>query len=257
MGLIGTLTSQVRRLHRRQVQLSFRDCWNQRKHSLSQLILLRPNDWLVLSLWSCQSNILVGQTLVPFTSDLTIFSDASFEGWGAHTDSITTSGRWPPQWRSFAINLVICDNKTAVAYINKPGGTRLKRLFLLAKSILLWCWMTDTRILCRHIPGRLNIKADLLRRKFQVVGSVAKSMCGRIDPGPLGQTAHQSFRHKRQAQATDFCVPVSGWDGMQWRPCHYHGRECGHMPSLHSLWFPKVLAKIRAKLVEIVLVAPW
>ena len=47
----------------------------------SQLILLAANDQLVLSWWSCQSNVMVGKTLVPFMSDLTIFTDVSFEGW--------------------------------------------------------------------------------------------------------------------------------------------------------------------------------
>ena len=61
--------------------------------------------------------------------------------------------------------LVMCDNKMAVAYINKQGGTRLKHLFMLAKSILLWCRQKGTRILCRHIADRLNIKANLLSRK--------------------------------------------------------------------------------------------
>ena len=127
-------------------------------------------------------NVMVGQILVPFASDLTIFTDASLEGWGP--TPTTVSGKWPLRWRSFAINwlefeairlalvafkllvvnkhvLVMCDNKTAVAYINKQGGTRLKRLFLLAKSIFQ-CRMTNTRILCWHIPGQLNVKANLL-----------------------------------------------------------------------------------------------
>ena len=43
---------------------------------------------------------------------------------------------------------------------------------------------------------------------------VTKSMCGRINLGPLGPTTHQSFHHKRQSQTTDFPVPISGWDGM-------------------------------------------
>ena len=67
--------------------------------------------------------------------------------------------------------LVMCDNKMAVVYINKQGGTRLKCLFLLAKSILLWCQATGTRVLCRHIPGRLNVKADPLSRKSQLVAT--------------------------------------------------------------------------------------
>ena len=48
--------------------------------------------------------MVVGQSLVPFMSDLTIFPDASLEGWGAHSDSATASGKWPPQWWSFVIN---------------------------------------------------------------------------------------------------------------------------------------------------------
>ena len=111
-----------------------------------------------------------------------------------HSDSVTASGKWPPQWRSFFISwfelqvirlallvfqpqvvnkhvLVMCDIKMAVAYINKQGGTGLKRLFTLAKSILLWCCMMRTRIFFQHIAGRLNVKADLLSHKSQVIGS--------------------------------------------------------------------------------------
>ena len=103
---------------------------------------------------------MVGQSLVPFSSDMTIFTDMSLKGQVAHSDSATASGKWSPQWQSFAMNwlelevirlalvafqsqvenehvLVMCNNKTAVAYINKPGGTMSKHLFLFAKSILL------------------------------------------------------------------------------------------------------------------------
>ena len=133
-GLSGTLG----RLHQRPMQLRFHNHWDQRKLSLSHLIPLVPNDWLVLNWWSCRSNVMVGQSLRSFTSNLTIFADASLEGWGAHSDAATASGKLPPQWRLFAINwleleavrlalvafqsqvenkhiLVMFDNKTAVA----------------------------------------------------------------------------------------------------------------------------------------------
>ena len=45
-----------------------------------------------------------GQSLVPFNGDMTMFTDDSLEGWGAHLNSATASGVWPLQWRSFAIN---------------------------------------------------------------------------------------------------------------------------------------------------------
>ena len=62
--------------------------------------------------------------------------------------------------------LVMCDNKTVIVYINKR-----RYQVLLAKSILLWCWTTDNRVLCHHIPGRLNVKANLLSWKSQVVAT--------------------------------------------------------------------------------------
>ena len=65
--------------------------------------------------------------------------------------------------------MVMCDNKTAVAYINKEEGTRLKRLFAIEKSILLWCCTTGTTIICWHIAGQLNVKVDLLSRNSQVI----------------------------------------------------------------------------------------
>ena len=72
VGILTLMDSQVPlgRLHRRPIQLSFRDCWDWRRHSMTQLIPLLPNDRLVLSWWSHRSNVMVGQTLVPFTSDL-------------------------------------------------------------------------------------------------------------------------------------------------------------------------------------------
>ena len=64
---------------------------------------------------------------------------------------------------------MMCVNRTVVTYINKQGGTRWKRLFSLAKSILLWCRQYGVRIQCRHISGCLNVKADLLSRRSQVI----------------------------------------------------------------------------------------
>ena len=135
-----------------------------------------------------------GWTLEPFSSEVTVFTDVSLQGWGAHMGSVTASGIWPLLWRKYAINwleleairrallefssqiqnrhvLVMCDNRTAVAYINMQGGVRSKRLFMLAKAILLWCRANGIRLLCRHIAGHLYVKADQLSRCSQVVGT--------------------------------------------------------------------------------------
>ena len=67
--------------------------------------------------------------------------------------------------------LAMCDNQTAMAYINKQGGMRYWRLFALTKKILLWCHQMNTIILCRHIPGQLNVRANQLSRKTQVIAT--------------------------------------------------------------------------------------
>jgi hypothetical protein len=56
------------------------------------------------------------------------------------------------------------DNMTAVAYISKQGGTVSKELYLLARQLLLWCRDNQVQVLCRHIPGKLNKRADELSR---------------------------------------------------------------------------------------------
>ena len=78
----------------------FRDCWDRKKQSLSQLIMLLLNDRLVLSWWSCWLNVMIGQSLVLSVSDLTVFTNVLLKG----SDSATGSDKWPLQWRSFAIN---------------------------------------------------------------------------------------------------------------------------------------------------------
>ena len=141
-------------------------------------------------------NIMIGQSLVPFKGEITMLTDASLEGWGAHLNSATASSIWPLQWRLFAINclelevirraliafqqqvenshvLVMCDNRMGVSYmyINKQEDTRSKRLFSLAKQILLWCRDHGTRLLCRHIAGQLNVNADQLSRRSQIIAT--------------------------------------------------------------------------------------
>ena len=51
------------------------------------------------------------------------------------------------------------------------GGTQSKRLFSLTKSILVWCCDHKAQLLCRHIAGHLNVKADWLSCQSQVIGT--------------------------------------------------------------------------------------
>jgi hypothetical protein len=132
-----------------------------------------------------------GQPLQLPAFDMTISTDASLLGWGATWPGTTIGGRWLPTEAKGHINLLELkaahlalqaffrtytptprhillqmDNSTAVAYVNKRGGTRSYSLS--TEALKLWalvlqagCWIT-----ARHIPGTTNTIADLASRQF-------------------------------------------------------------------------------------------
>ena len=118
-------------------------------------------------------------------------TDASNEGWGAHLDQSSTKGLWSDQEKGLHINvlelkavslalrrfkyqcqnqtvLVETDNSTVVAYINKQGGTHSAEMCALLWKIMTWCHHYHITLKVRHIPGCLNVMADLLSRSNQV-----------------------------------------------------------------------------------------
>ena len=60
------------------------------------------------------------------------------------------------------------DNSTVVAYINKQGGTHSAEMCALLWKIMTWCHHFHITLKARHIPGCLNVMADLLSRSNQV-----------------------------------------------------------------------------------------
>ena len=63
--------------------------------------------------------------------------------------------------------LVATDNSTVVAYI-KQGGTHSAEMCALLWKIMTWCHHYKITLRARHIPGCLNVMADLLSRSNQV-----------------------------------------------------------------------------------------
>ena len=55
-----------------------------------------------------------------------------------------------------------------VAYINKQGGTHSAEMCALLWKIMTWCHHYKITLKTRHIPGYLNVIADLLSRSNQV-----------------------------------------------------------------------------------------
>ena len=120
--------------------------------------------------------------------DLIMESDASLKGWGATCRGQTIQGHWTLEEQKDQINalelraiflaikgllgqetdlhlLVKADNKTAVAHINKMGGTHSPKLVGIAKT--LWEFCLERRILltAEYLPGTLNVTADRLSRE--------------------------------------------------------------------------------------------
>ena len=59
------------------------------------------------------------------------------------------------------------DNSTVVAYLNKQGGTHSAEMCALLWKIMTWCHHYHITLKARHIPGCLNVMADILSRSNQ------------------------------------------------------------------------------------------
>ena len=137
-----------------------------------------------LQWWLEEDNALTGQPLHPMQHALQIFTDTSKEGWGAHLNEFIARGTWSLPESKLHINYlelkavflalkefqklcigkmvrVATDNTTVVAYINKEGGMRSGPLCALLWRILTWCTGKEVTLKARHIPGRLNVVADI------------------------------------------------------------------------------------------------
>lgn len=116
----------------------------------------------------------------------TIFSDASSTGWGATCDGQVVFGHWNNDEKSFHINylellavfnglktfasnlfdceiLLRVDNSTALAYINKMGGTKYEYLNDLTYEIWEWCEQRNLWLFASYIPSKDN-EADAASR---------------------------------------------------------------------------------------------
>ena len=124
-----------------------------------------------------------GKSLLKKEIDLTIDSDASLTGWGAHCSHQSTGGAWSCQEAAMHINclellaatqavksfakhksrisiLLRIDNTTAVVYINNLGGTVSSELVHLTRSLWMWCLERNIHITAQYLPGSQNIIAD-------------------------------------------------------------------------------------------------
>ena len=119
--------------------------------------------------------------------DITIYSDASLSGWGGVCNGITARGMWSHIEKQYHINYLeifacflviksLCssksnvhircmiDNTTAIAYVNKMGGTKQK-CNEITKQLWVWCLDRNIWLSAAHVPGKENVIADKASRQ--------------------------------------------------------------------------------------------
>ena len=196
LRLLGLLASTIptvalARLHMKPVQWFVKFRWSARR-GLRFPIMTKLELVPCLRWWAENYNLSQGVPFLPPPHELTVTTDSSMEGWGGHMlihpgREALFSNDWSTQERKFHINLlelravrltlqlltssvtnkvvrVECDNTTAVAYINKQGGTRSRALN--QETRLLYNWAVANRVTLGaiHRPGVDNILADFLSR---------------------------------------------------------------------------------------------
>ncbi len=137
--------------------------------------------------WSDFSFLWAGVPLEQVYRHAVVYTDASAKGWGATFNGLAVSGvRTGPQlhWHinclellavHLALNrlkrrlrgehvLVHTDSIVTVAYINRQGGLRSRRMSQLARHLLLWSQKHLRLLRATHISGLLNRTANELSR---------------------------------------------------------------------------------------------
>ena len=282
LGMMSSMSAIVpgSRLRMRSLQL--------RLHAAGHLLLdnqlvswddtcLRDLRW-----WSDDSHLLVGFSLGDHLHDLCLFSDASDQGWGAALGDLHLSGLWSPLCSKFSINqrellailfairgflphlrgqtvAVYSDNSTALAYLRKQGGTRSSSLNEVAQVLLRLCEDQSVRLLPQFIPGHLNVLADSLSRRSQVLGS-EWTLCHpaftdllRRWPATIDLFATAMTRRLPVYFSPMFDPMSAGTDAMlqSWDSLQAYA-----FPPFSLL--PRVLAKVRSfRNLELTLVAPF
>ena len=232
--------------------------------------------------WSDESHLLVGLPFGEDHPDLFLYSDASDAGWGAALGELHLSGLWSPVCSTFSINhrellavlfvvqgfppslrgrivALYSNNSTALAYLGKQGGTRSSTLNAVAQELLRLCKAHFIRLLPQFIPGHLNVLADSLSHRSQVLGSewtlspqavhdLLRRWPATIDlfATSLNHRLPVYFSPMFDPQSAGTDAMLQSWDGLQ---------ACAFPP--FGL-LPRVLAKFRrSRGLELTLVAPF
>lgn len=288
LRLLGLMASCIdiipyARLHMRPLQLYLLCFWRPHRDSLWHLIPVKESFLLHLRWWRQRDNIFKGVPLQGYPHSLTLWTDASMWGWGAHLGTYQFSEQWPVQLRTEHINwlemkaiwnalkklehviqgqnlLVRCDNSTVVSYVNLQGGTKSPSLCFLLWDMFQWCLKRDIHLHAAHIPGKQNCLADSLSRGHSHVKLTEWSLHPSIVQTIfqiLGTPNIDLFATKSNHKLQVYCSPIPdplayACDSLS---INWTGMFAYAFPP--PILVPKVLLKVRKETCTLLLVAPY
>ena len=161
-----------------------------RSHSFEAMVTLDDSAKEELLWWVHQLTTWNGRAILSQTPDLVVETDASLLGWGAVSEGVRTGGLWSEKERTQHINCLELmagalavrtfakhkrnihvglrmDNKTAIFYINRMGGTRSQSMVQPACQLWQWCLQRGITLSAEYLPGAKNEIADKESRTMQ------------------------------------------------------------------------------------------
>jgi hypothetical protein len=156
------------------------------------LLLPTPSRLIRLLNWWTPSRLRMTQSLLSPPISRQILTDASGSGWGAISQGDTRKGLWDPSFQDVHSNakelmavvqallrfpldpdtsiLILSDNKSTVACLNKQGSARSTGLQKISHRVFQLASRRRLHLIGRYIPGALNTGADALSRNSPIQG---------------------------------------------------------------------------------------
>jgi len=284
--LLGHMTSLEKLVHRgrlymRPIQFCLQSQWRQFSQSQDVPVTLSGEARTCLEWWVDLRHLEQGVPIVQSQPDLRLFTDASTEGWGAHILEAQAEGLWTLAQKETHINnlellavllalqafehivegrhvLAMTDNTTVVGQIKNQGGTHSRQLYKVTKELFLWADAHQIVLSAQHIPGRLNVLADLLSRRHQVIHtewSLSPQIAHQIWK-VWGQPHLDLFATASNAKLPTFVSPYP--DPLAWETdalsLSWKGMWAYAFPPFSLI--PEVLQKAHQEQCDLILVAP-
>lgn len=286
LQLIGLISSQEKlttfgRLHLRHIQWALRRQWTISTHNLAQPVFVTEEARQGITWWLQESNVLAGTPINSPTTSVEIYTDASTTGWGGHSGHHMFHGQWSTEEQHAHINvlemravhlslaalnpppgshiLISTDNTTVMTHVNKQGGLKSWSLFQETLRLYELAISHQWTLSAKHVPGALNVLADRLSRKGQVIQSEwelhqeAAELIFRTWGRPHVDLFATSVNHKLPTYVSPIPDPAAldvdalsiSWEGMY-----------AYAFPPHKI-IPQVLDKIaRTAQVRVILIAP-